>query len=255
MLTSAVLLVLCAAPLKIAASGFTVSGDEADRANVWLERFAEVMRRDKRVEVTTSADFAQILGIERQKQLLGCTEESASCMAELANALGSDGVLVGTITRSGDSYLAVVRVIRQNTGSVWWSASGRMTGETALLDWLDEQAAGAVNALLPRPASRSVAPWVVGGVGVIGLAVGAAFVIRSNTTGLEAVRAAATEPALAGALSSGRTENTAGIVVLCVGAAALTTSIVWLVVRGEPAATVALTPVPGGMVAGVGGRW
>jgi hypothetical protein len=254
MLTSALVMLLCAAPVKIAASGFTVSGDDSARADVWLERFAEVMRRDRRIEVTTSADFAQVLGMERQKQLLGCATDSTSCITELANALGTDGVLVGTITRSGDSYLAVVRVIRQTNGSVWWSASGRMTGEPALLDWLDEQAAASVDAMAPA-GKRRLGPLVLGAAGIVGIGTGAALVIVSNTLALDAVRKAGDEPTLAGALSSGQSQNTAGVLLLSVGAAVLTTAIVWLLVGGEAGATVALTPVPGGAVAGIGGRW
>jgi hypothetical protein len=255
MLTSVAVLMLCAGPLKIAASNFAVTDEDTARASVWVERFAEVMRRDKRVEVTTTADLAQLIGLERQKQLLGCDSEATSCLAELANALGTDGVLVGSITRTGDSFLAVVKVIRQKTGGVWWSASGRMTGEAALLDWLDAQAAVAVNAMLPPP-PLPVGPLVVGGVGLVGLGVGATLVVLSNTVSLQAVRVAADEPALAKALDAGRTQGTVGVVLLGVGGAALATSIVWLIARGEPAASVALSPVPGGgLVATVGGRW
>ena len=140
MLAATALLLLCASPVKIAASGFTVNSEDTARAGVWVERFAEVMRRDKRIEVTTASDIAQLLGVERQKQLMGCDSNTESCMAELASALGADGTLVGSITHTGDSYLAVVKVIRQKNGSVWWSVSGRMTGEPALHDWLDQQA-------------------------------------------------------------------------------------------------------------------
>lgn len=255
MLTSLAVLILCAGPVKVAASGFAVNGEDTARASVWLERFAEVMRRDKRVEVTTTADLAQIIGLERQRQLLGCDPEATSCLAELANALGTDGVLVGSIIRTGDSFLAVVKVIRQKTGGVWWSASGRMTGEAALLDWLDAQAAVAVNAMLPPP-PVPVGPLVVGGVGIVALGVGATLVTLSNTVSLQAVRTASDVPALEKALDAGRTQGTVGVVLLGVGGAALATSIVWMLARSEPAATVALGPAPGGgLVATVGGRW
>lgn len=254
MLTTAVLMFLCAAPVKIAAPGFTVSGDESARASVWLERFAEVMARGRRVEVTTAGDLAQLLGMERQKQLLGCGTDSTSCLTELANALGTDGVLVGSITRTKDSYLAVVKLIRQKNGSVWWSASGRMNGEPALLDWLDEQATASVDAIVPRP-SLPAGPLVLGGAGVLALGAGATLLALSNTVTLSAVRNAPSEPELATALGSGRTQSAAGIVCLGVGGAALAASIVWLAMRPEPGPAVALVPVPGGVVASLGGRW
>jgi len=252
MLTTAALVLLCAAPVKLAASGFTASGEDSARANVWTERFAEVMRRDGRVEVTTAGDVAQLLGAERQKQLLGCGSES--CLAELANALGTDGLLVGSITRSGDSYLAVVKVIRQKNGSVWWSASGRMSGEPALLDWLDAQAASSVDAIAPR-APLPAGPLVLGGAGIVAIGAGVTLVVLSNTVALQAVKSAPDEPRLATALDSGRAQNTVGIVCLAVGGAALAASIVGLLMRSEPPPAVALAPVPGGVVASFGGQW
>ena len=254
MLTTVALMALCAGPVKLAASTFAVSGEDEARASIWLERFAEVMRRDGRVEVTTASDLSHLLGLERQKQLLGCDTEAASCLAELANALGTDGVLVGSITRSGNSYLAVLKVIRQKNGNVWWSSSARVTGEPALLDWLDEQANASVNAMFPK-APVPVGPFVLGGAGLVALGVGATFVALSNTVSLDAVRNAPTEAALATALDAGRSQNTAGFICLGVGGAAVATSVIWLVARGAPSTTVALVPLPGGMVASIGGRW
>lgn len=190
--------------------------------SVWVERFAEVMRRDKRLEVTTSADLAQLLGVERQKQLLGCGSDTENCMAELA--------------------------------SVWWSASGRMTGEPALLDWLDEQAQAVTRTIFP-PAPLAVGPLVVGGAGVIALGVGVTMLVLSNTVSLQAARSAADVPTLSLAIENGRTQGTVGVVALSVGGAALATAIIWAAVRTEPATAVSLVPVPGGMAATVGGRW
>jgi hypothetical protein len=37
-----------------------------------------------------------LLGLERQKQMLGCAEDSSNCLAELAGALGARFVLNGS---------------------------------------------------------------------------------------------------------------------------------------------------------------
>ena len=47
-----------------------------------------------RYTVVGASDIATLIGLERQKQLQGCGEDSESCMAELGNALGVEGVLV-----------------------------------------------------------------------------------------------------------------------------------------------------------------
>jgi hypothetical protein len=255
MLTSVALVMLLAAPVKVAATGFTATGEDARRASVWLERFAEVMRRDKRVEVVTADDLAQLVGIERQKALLGCDEAATLCITELANALGTDGVLVGSITRSEDSYLAVVKILRQRDAKVWWSVSGRMKGEGALLDWLDEQASAAVDAIAPRAPVRA-GPFILGGAGLVSLGIGAAFLAVANTSTLTEVRMADSEPKLAAALDAGRTQSTVGVVLLSVGGAALVSSIIWLALPpSEAKPNVAFIPTQNGGFAVVGGRW
>lgn len=55
-------------------------------------------------EVVSSRDIATLVGLERQKQLMGCSEEAASCLAELSGSLGARFVLSGSVTRLGDSY-------------------------------------------------------------------------------------------------------------------------------------------------------
>lgn len=254
MLTSALLMVLCAAPIKIAATGFTASGDDAARASVWLERFAEVMRREPRISISTAADFAQLIGMERQRELLGCASDATSCIAELANALGADGVLVGSITRTGDSYIAVVRVLRPSNGSIWWSASSRMKGEPALLDWLDDQAVAASRALAPAAPMRS-GPLVVGLAGGALIVTGAVLLTLANTSALRDVRSAQNEGELAGALSLGRAEQIGGFALIGVGTAAVATAVVWQLVRVAPPAAVAVIPLQGGALATFGAHW
>jgi hypothetical protein len=255
MLTPLVIALLAASPVKIAATGFQVTGGiESQRADVWLERFAEVMRRDGRISISTSNDIAQLLGVERQKQLLGCSIDGSSCIAELADALGAAGVLVGTFTKSGDSYLVVVRVLRQPGGDIWWSASGRVTGESALLDWLDEQAAACADALAPKP-KRSVVPIVLGGVGLVTAVAGGALLAVSHTVGLQAVRDAPTEPELGSALNTGRAESSAGVVLIGVGAAAFVGALVWRFAERDPAVPIVAMPIEGGAMVSVGGTW
>lgn len=53
-------------------------------------------------EVLSSHDVEVLLGLERQKALLGCSEDS--CLAELSGALGARFVLSGTLGRVGESW-------------------------------------------------------------------------------------------------------------------------------------------------------
>jgi hypothetical protein len=56
-----------------------------------------------RYKVIAQSDIAALLGVERQKQLLGCSDEdSASCFSELAGALNVDRLVVADVARVGD---------------------------------------------------------------------------------------------------------------------------------------------------------
>lgn len=64
---------------------------------------AEVSRRHF-FEVTSQKDVSTMLGLERQKQMLGCGDEATACASELAGAIGARFVLSGSVTRLGDAY-------------------------------------------------------------------------------------------------------------------------------------------------------
>jgi hypothetical protein len=67
--------------------------------------------------VRTARDVSQVLGLERQRQLLGCSDDS-SCMTEIAGALGVDALVVGDIGQVGSRYTISVRVVSARSGQV-----------------------------------------------------------------------------------------------------------------------------------------
>src|SRR5206468_3795433 len=103
-----------------------------------LDRFSSLLRSD-RLKVTTATDVANVLGVERQKQLLGCGDQSA-CLAELAGALGVDGILSGSVVKTEATWLANVKVVRAGDGSTWLDASERLKSEEELGNFLDATA-------------------------------------------------------------------------------------------------------------------
>lgn len=60
--------------------------------------------------VISSKEIVTLIGLERQRQLMGCNEDT-SCMAEIASALGSDLVASATVGKVGSTYLVSVRLI------------------------------------------------------------------------------------------------------------------------------------------------
>jgi TolB-like protein len=71
---------------------------------------AEVSSKDY-FRVMTSKDIQTLLGQERQRQLLGCSEEGGTCLAELAGALGARFVLSGQVAKLGSAYQLTLQTI------------------------------------------------------------------------------------------------------------------------------------------------
>ncbi len=92
------------------------------------------------VNVLSSSQVAAVIGLERQKQLLGCTVES-DCVAEFANALGVDGLLLGNIGKFGATFQLDVRVAAATDAHNLATVSIRVPDDNALLDAISQAAA------------------------------------------------------------------------------------------------------------------
>lgn len=74
----------------------TVQGVQPGTATLITDVIVTEVSGTRRYEVVSSSDITNLLGLEKQKQLLQCGEES-SCLAELGGALGVDYLLTGTV--------------------------------------------------------------------------------------------------------------------------------------------------------------
>lgn len=99
--------------VRLAAPGLTVVSLDKSLGEFFADHFSQALGREQQIRVITAKEVATVIGIERQKQLLGCStdEESASCMAELAGALGVDGVITGSVAKIGDSFVANIKIV------------------------------------------------------------------------------------------------------------------------------------------------
>ncbi|MBK8012037.1 MAG: hypothetical protein IPK13_11870 [Deltaproteobacteria bacterium] len=75
---------------------------------------AEVQDADVFDEVIAGRDVAALVGFERQRQLVGCSEES--CMSEIAGALGVDRILVSQVAKVGSSFVLNLKMLEVRTG-------------------------------------------------------------------------------------------------------------------------------------------
>ncbi|MBL8916864.1 MAG: hypothetical protein JNM17_39540 [Archangium sp.] len=122
--------------LKVAAPSFTLVGLNPELGNVFQDRFVSGLGGPP-LRITTQRDIEQLLGLERQKQLLGCGENSSACLAELAGALGVDVVISGNVAKSDSGFIASIRALRTSNGEIIDSPTTRVATEAELLDWLD----------------------------------------------------------------------------------------------------------------------
>ena len=212
-------------------------------------------------QVTTPADLETVLGLERERQLLGC-DEDRSCLAEISAAIGVPLVATGRLTRLGKRLELDVRVIRQKDGRVV-ATDTRGTDDEARLGDLLQQTASAIAEQLgtksPAPPFRwrlwvplagGVAALAGGGV-LIGLAESeyAAFTTTgTNVSVLMNGQIAERYEALA-------TRRGLGIGLAALGAALVVTGFVWNALVPDAPVTAAVSWGPTGAALTLGGTF
>lgn len=187
---------LTAAPqAKVVSLDWQTSGVKPELARLYADTLGEALRA-RGLSLLTSQDVQAVLGLERQRQLLGCAEEATSCVAEIASAMGSDALMTVTLARLDDGSLrGLAKVLSAKTGAVLSSVKLDARGERELLDSFDDAAA-----VLAAPFSSTAGPpgvtkegeaggarrfwWIPAAAGAAGAGVGVAlFVISAQTYG------------------------------------------------------------------------
>ncbi|MBL8921233.1 MAG: hypothetical protein JNJ54_20385 [Myxococcaceae bacterium] len=260
-------LALVAAP-KLALPGF--SGVLApNEAQLYENVVANELSRGG-LEVLTSRDVVTLIGLERQRQLMGCT--GSTCLTGLIGALGADGVVLGDVGRLDGGYVVQFEVRASQHAQVLALFSGRAKDASELLTVLEGAAIDLQNQLalkwsrrdLKRAAPVQGAPdrrWVsavVGGVGLASLAAGIALNLQADAT-LKQLQGTGPSESLATLVKlrdSGKTSEAMGYTFLAIGGAALATSVVlFFALAPDAPATVTVTPLPGGAALSFAGVW
>lgn len=135
--------------LRIAAPNLSVTGVDQGYASVFTEYLGEQLEA-RGAEVITENEIRALIGIERQKQLMGCSEDEGSCMAELADALGAEVVLLGDVSKVGSVIQVNVKLLDAQKAAPLASHQGSLDREEDVFAELDRAAA-----LLADAAARS----------------------------------------------------------------------------------------------------
>ena len=247
---------------SVAVPDFKVVGIEPALAEVWLERFVTLLGSEGQIRLITARDISQVMGMARQRQMIGCNDTGDTCLSELAGALGVDGILSGAIAQAGGDVTASLRLLRASDGSVVWSATGRVGDQRQLQDWLESQvdrAAGAIRARLGTPelaavpiieAQRPPVRWqrLLPGVGGLVLAgVGTGFLVSAQGLRTRLMNERFDDATQIHAVASnGAAHETTGVVLVALAGAAVITSAVLLLLGSEPGSNVAVAVLPEG---------
>lgn len=136
-------------PLRLAAPGLNAVNVDVRVATFVSEHFAQELAAAG-VAVVTAGEIASLIGLERQKQLLGCEDDSSSCVVELANALGVDGLVTGSVGRFGATYRANLKVLSSRDGEALAIITRKASSESELLDELSTAARESAPGLFAR---------------------------------------------------------------------------------------------------------
>ncbi len=243
-------------PIQLASMGFTQVKVPKALVASFSETFAARLGESGALRVTTQRDIVTVLGLERQRQLLGCAEESASCLAELAGALGAEGFITGDVSQVGRVLQLNLKIISPS-GKTLFSALRRVSTPEAMLQELDAVAAEAVPKLIsvlrppvtvetaravevvapaaPAPPRPNIGAWVVVGIG------GALVIAGSVFQGLAVSRfnqlddLSTPVPSAFALREQGKLEQTVGLSLLGGGAACLAAGLLWAVLGGSGA--------------------
>lgn len=226
-----------------------VSKDSASSLNGIISAEAS---RSPHYKALSASEMAALIGIERQKQLLGCADDETSCLAELAGALGAAYFFDAELSRPGDRFLLVLRVMKPQENLIL----GRVAYYSELSDQALAKAARRGTRLLvgltpkelelrPRDeepsfvsAGRGAPPWIatgaaalaLGGAGVFG---GMAFSNRAALSRSVSGESSSLTFPQAQSLSADANRNITVAAVSAGVGAALTAVAVWLWTRED----------------------
>lgn len=250
-----------AVPLRVASPGLQVVNIDAKLGEFYSEHLAQQLKYAG-LQVVTSREIASLLGIERQRQLLGCNE--GGCMAELANALGVDGLVLGDVALLSGRYQLNLKIIATSDGRTVALASSSVGSEGELVETLTSAARQLTrDASLalgrPVPVGFNAEPggvrrfaWIplVGGLAVAAGGVACAVVSQSAHETLRTGSPGASGLSLK---TTGETTQALAVVGLAVGGAALVGAGAMFLFGADQPVTVSASVTPGGASVGVMG--
>lgn len=245
---------------RLAVLDLQPNGAPPEVAAALTEAITQEATRRGFFEVMSSSDIRTLIGVERQKELLGCSDAATSCTAELAGALGARFVLSGSLSKLGDALQLTLQTLDTSKAQPI-ARSVRIASEVReLVDQLPSAVAEATATPLPQPPSRALPISLVtaGGAAIVaGAILGFATILEENGLGRDLARDPRSGEFLRFSDYQALDERlglqrTLSLVSLIAGAALVGTGIFFFVRTPSSGASAVLVPLPNGLaLAGV----
>ena len=113
--------------LRLAVYELKVDGIDERLGRVVTDAVVLELRKLQRVSVVSMDEVRAMLDVETQKQLSGCSEDS--CLSEIADSLGVDGVVIGSLSAIGTEHIFGLRRIDQREGRALGQVTRRLVPE------------------------------------------------------------------------------------------------------------------------------
>ncbi|MDP2342807.1 MAG: hypothetical protein Q8O67_17760 [Deltaproteobacteria bacterium] len=112
--------------LRIAVYELEASGVDPKVARLVTDSVVSELRKLQRVSVVSMDEVRAMLDLETKKQITGCSE--ASCLSEIADSLGVDGVVIGTLASVEGAHVFGMRRIDQREAKTLGVVNQRLEG-------------------------------------------------------------------------------------------------------------------------------
>lgn len=142
-------LTLTAAPstsLRVATPSLSYANLDEKTGDFFVDALGQELLKNG-IKVVNQKEIGAVLSFERQKQLLGASDDKAGGMEELGSAFGVDAILTGSIAKTDSGYAANLKFVGAQNAETLAAESVRVKSNDALLDWLEPAAARMAKAL------------------------------------------------------------------------------------------------------------
>lgn len=145
---------------RIVVTGINASSDALKPVALSInEQVMTDLGREEWLDVLGTSDVQDLIGLERQKQLMGCTDNS-TCMVEISSALGAPWLVSGSLGKLGKAMRLDLKLIRTRDGKVVFRDGRTFKDESDVYEAVSALVTKMVKAIDAKEGATADAPKV-----------------------------------------------------------------------------------------------